>query len=835
MKRKILILLSVLFSVALFAQETDTIPTGNPVIPVVTLTDNELDGDRQSQDISGLLQSSQDIFVNTAGYTFGQARFRLRGYDNLNSNVLMNGIIVNDAVTGGAYYSNWGGLNDATRNKVNTAGLHFSEYTFGGIGGSTNIITRASEYRPGTSVSYSIANKNYRNRIMVTHSTGMMDNGWAFTFSASSRWAKEGYIKGTFYEAYAYFLAAEKKINEKHSLNLTVFGAPTESGRAGVATLETYELTGDHFYNSNWGYQNGVMRNSKVGTFHQPRMILSHYWDISESAKLTTSASYMFGRGGTTALNWYDAADPRPDYYRNLPSYYEEGGPMYATLTDMWQNDESKRQLNWDSFYFANRKNLYTIKDEGGIDGNNVTGNRAKYIVEERRNDINRFDFSTIFSKDLNDYSRLVAGVNYMSNKTHNYKIINDLLGADWWVDIDQFAERDNADDEYYIQNNLDEPDKAVVVGDIFGYNYVSNINKANIFGQAEYKLEKIDFFGGINLSYTEFWRTSEMRNGKFPINSVGKSSTKQFYNYAAKAGLTYKITGRNFVILNATYLTRAPYFRDAYISPRTRDNVVENLTSEQVMAGDLSYHFRAPKFQAKITGYYTEFQNGIRSNNFYHDELRTFVNYSMTGIDKVHYGGEFGAEAKVSSTVTLTCAAGYGKYLYNNRPTVTIAQDNSSEVLAKNRVVYIKNYHVGGSPELAASIGGKYNAPKYWFFGVNANYFGESYVTINPERRTVEALDIFVADDPQIDVLLEQEKLDPGFTVDIWGGKSWRIKNGYNVGFTLSINNILNNTDLLTNGFEQFRFDKTDIDKFPNKYYFMYGRSYFLNVYFRF
>ncbi len=828
MKRRIMILLSVLFSVAAMAQETDTVPTGDPVIPVITLTDTELEGDSQAQDISGLLH-----FTNTAGYTFGQARFRIRGYDNQNSTVLMNGIYVNDAETGRAYYSNWGGLNDATRNKVNTSGLAFSDYSFGGLGGVTNIITRASEYRTGSNVSYSLANKNYRNRVMVTHATGMMENGWAFTFSASSRWAQEGYVKGTFYEAYAYFLAAEKKINQNHSLNLTIFGAPTRSGRSGVSTLEAYELSGDNFYNANWGYQNGVMRNARVNNYHQPRGILSHYWTINETMKLTTSASYMFGRGGTTALNWYDAADPRPDYYRNLPSYYEEDDFRYTYLENLWETDENYRQLNWDMFYDANRKNLYTVENESGITGNDVTGNRAMFMIEERRNDINRFDFSSLLSKELNENAKVVGGLTYMSNKTHNFKVVSDLLGADWWLDIDQFAERDFKDD-YIMQSNLDTPDKVVTEGDIFGYDYVSNTNKADVFGQVEYKLSKLDFFGGIDLSYTEFWRTGNMRNGKFPINSYGNSAKNQFYNYAAKAGVNYKITGRNFVLLNAAYLTRAPYFRDAYISPRTRDNVVDNLESEKIMSGDISYYYRSPKFQAKITGYYTEFQNGIKNSSFYHEVLNTFVNYVMTDVDKLHYGGEFGAEAKLSSTITMTCAAGYGRYLYNSRPNVTIAQDNSSEVLAENVVVYIKNYHLGGMPELAASVGGKYTHPKYWNIGVKANYFGESYVTLSPEQHTAETFETFVAEDPQIESILEQEKLDPGYTFDIWGGKSWKIKE-YTIGFTLSVNNILNNIDIITNGYEQFRFDKTEIDKFQNKYYYMYGRSYFLNVYLRF
>ncbi|MDD2634983.1 MAG: TonB-dependent receptor plug domain-containing protein [Bacteroidales bacterium] len=833
MKKGTLILFVILLGVSGFSQEADSVFQSQPEIPTIILTDNDFD-ENESQDISGLLSSSTDVFVNTAGYTFGQARFRIRGYDNRNTFVLINGIYVNDAETGRPYYGNWGGLNDVMRNKVVTPGLLFSDYSFGGIGGVTNIITRASEQRPGTSISYSVANKSYRNRAMITHSTGLMDNGWAFTLSASSRWAQEGYVRGAFYEAYSYFVAAEKKINDKHSIGLTVMGSPSRRGKSGVGTAEIYELSGDNFYNPNWGYQNGVMRNARVGTFNQPRAMLSHYWEIDPTMKLTTSASYMAGRGGSTALNWYDAADPRPDYYRNLPSYYEGEDELKVNyLTDMWQNSETFRQLDWDMFYDGNRKNLYTVENVGGEAGVNETGNRGKYIIEDRRYDLKRFDFATLFSKELSEKSKLVAGFNQMSSETHSYKLVEDLLGADWWLDIDQFAERD-FNDPYIIQSDVDNPNNIVKEGDIFGYDYLTTINKSNVFAQAEAKLSKIDFFGGFDLSYTEFWRTGNMRNGKFPAASFGNSPTHKFFNYAVKAGANVKITGRNFILLNASYRTVAPYTRDAFVSPRTRNHVVDNLTSEKIYTGDLSYFYRSPILQAKITGYYTKFEDGVDSHSFYHDELRTFVNYAMTGVDKVHYGGELGIEAKITPTISASFVTGYGKYLYDSRPLVTITQDNSSEILAENRTVYIENYHVGSMPEFAASLGGKYNAPKYWFVGVNANYFAESYINLNPEKHTAEALDIYVVDDPQISSILEQEKLDPGFTLDIWGGKSWRI-NEYSIGFTLSVNNILDNTDLITNGFEQYRFDQSDINKFPNKYFHLYGRSYFLNVYFRF
>ena len=188
-----------------------------------------------------------------------------------------------------------------------------------------------------------------------------------------------------------------------------------------------------------------------------------------------------------------------------------------------------------------------------------------------------------------------------------------------------------------------------------------------------------------------------------------------------------------------------------------------------------------------------------------------------------------------------MTGVVAKGDYIYNSRPKVTITQDNSSELLAKDRVVYLKNYKVGGFPQSAASVGFKYRAPKYWFVGVNANYFDDIYVDINPDRRTAEAMkgsdpDMqgIITSDPQWDEILAQEQLDPGFTLNLYGGKSWKIKKYY-IYLNVSVNNILNNTDLATGGFEQLRFDRNDIDKFPSKYFYLYGRTYFINLSCRF
>ena len=204
---------------------------------------------------------------------------------------------------------------------------------------------------------------------MVTHSTGMMKNGFAIAVSASKRWANEGYVDGTFYNGGSYLLSIEKKINDKHTIGLVGYGAPTSQGKRSISTQETYDLTGNNYYNSYWGYQGGEKRNSRVRTNHKPRIMLNHYFKLNDKTKINTSTYYSFGKEGNTRLNWYSAADPRPDYYRNLPSYYTNPGDeaLFEQQTNLWQNnDPAATQLDFDQMYFANTKNLFT---QNNVDG----------------------------------------------------------------------------------------------------------------------------------------------------------------------------------------------------------------------------------------------------------------------------------------------------------------------------------------------------------------------------------------------------------------------------------------------------------------------------------
>tara|TARA_B100001093_G_C26857053_1_gene1027956 strand:- start:323 stop:2902 length:2580 start_codon:yes stop_codon:yes gene_type:complete len=848
-RNAVLFLLSFTGCISSFFSQNDSTYIEDSVanmVPVFTTTVDLLENELQSQDISGLLQSSRDVYVNQAGFNFSAARFRLRGYSSENTRLFFNGIPVNDPENGWTIWSYWGGLNDVTRYPENKFGISSSSATFGGVGGYSYISALPSEKKTGSRISYAATNRSYRNRAMYTYNSGLNNKGWGILISGSSRWSDEGYVPGSYYSAGSYLVSIEKKINDKHSLNLMGFGAPTVQGRQGIAIQETYELTGDNFYNPYWGYQtqsDGTRkkRNARNRDNHKPYFTLGHYWNISEKLNLQTNLYAITGKTGNTNLNWFDAKDPRPDYYKYLPSYYlNNQGTLsgnqtiaspddYQQLLNAWQqNDPSVTQLDWDNLYNANYNNIYTQNNIGGFSDSSLTANRSKYIIEEYRLDPRHIGLNSFGKLIINDASHLNFGLSISKYKSKNFKIMNDLLGGDYWVDIDQFALRD-FDDPDIAQNDLQNINGIIKAGDLFGYNYDIHINKNEIFGEYNFNKNKLESFFGINLSNTSFWRNSKMQNGRFPSTSLGESEKQNFTNYGFKIGILYKLTGRHLLSFNGMYKTEAPYVRNAYVSPRTRDQLVNNLNSIEIISGDINYNIRLPFLKARLTGFYTQINNQTWARSFYHDEYRAFVNYMMTNVDQIFMGLEFGFESNITSTMQLTGALTIGDYLYNSRPVATITRDNSQELIAEDKVIYLQNFKIGGMPQQAASLGLKYNAPKYWYAGINYNYFADIYLSPNPDRRTSEALAGLGSDYPYINDITNQTKLENGNAVNLFIGKSWKFyKSNTYLRLSINVNNVLDNTSFKTGGFEQLRYDASNIQRFPNKYGYMYGRTYF-------
>ena len=263
-----------------------------------------------------ILFDANDVFNNIAGYNFSAVRFQARGYTSESQDVYLAGVKMNDAVTGYSPFSLWSGLNEAMRSKETVNGSEVSDFGFGGYNGLTNIFANASNVRKGWRGSVLTNSSLYRLRLMGTYASGPLDNGWSYAVNVSARLGGNDWIDGVYYRSFAYYLAADKKFGDAHQLGFVFFSTPGQRGAQNASTQEVYDLMGDNMYNSNWGYQNGRVRNARVRKTNEPIAILKYDYTPSDRFQASATLLYRFGKNGYTALDWYDAQDPRPDYYR---------------------------------------------------------------------------------------------------------------------------------------------------------------------------------------------------------------------------------------------------------------------------------------------------------------------------------------------------------------------------------------------------------------------------------------------------------------------------------------------------------------------------------------
>ena len=821
----------------------NNLSTTNDVVDFfsISLSDDELNDDTSASDnISGLLNSSMDVFYRTAAYEFSSSFFKVRGLDSDNAIVHINGIKMNKLYNGRPQWSNWGGLNDVLRNQELSNGSIPLKYNFGGILGSNNINIRASEYGEGGRITYSSSNRSYSNRLMATYNSGMLEKGWAYSLSIGRRWGNEGYQDASFYDSNSTFFSVQKIFNSKHSLNLAAIYAPNRRGKVSPNTQEVYDLKGIK-YNEYWGYQDGEKRNSRVKRVVEPIILLNHDWSIDENSSLETSIGYQFGEMGNSRLDYAGGGNPSPAYYQDLPSYFlaDTNGPDYEGAYIAQENFVNDGQINWNRIYDANLTN-------------NLSNLNAAYVLYEDRVDDTQLTLNSAYNKEINENIKITSSVNYRNLVSDNFAEISDMLGGYSYSNIDSF---DNLD------YNLLSPNSIVSDGDKFKYHYKMNAEELSLFSMINFSYNKLEFYLAGDLTNTTYQRDGIFENEANAGNSSGKGEEIKFDGYGVKAGITYKFSGKHILDFNSAYLQKAPSIRNTFTNSRVNHNVVGSdvnglinnspITEEKVMSFDANYIFRTPIFTGRLTGFYSEVKDANEISFYYADGLvgfeddSEFIQEILQGIDKKYLGVEFGVEAQIIPTVKLKGAASIGQYTYDNNPYLYLGADNNTVAVGPSN---LENYKIAGGPQRAYSVGFEYRDPDYWFIGVTSNFFTNTYVDVSPLTRTQNfylAQDGLPFNDYDYDIardLLRQEKFDDYMVVNMIGGKSWKIDD-YFVGFFASINNILDQK-YRTGGFEQGRnanyqqlLQDTNKPKrvFGPKYWYGRGTNYFLNLYFRF
>ena len=645
-------------------------------VAVSTIKGDKIEALIGSQEFPEILKSTPGVYATKSGGGFGDGRINVRGFSSENVAVLINGVPVNDMENGRIFWSNWAGLTDATSFMQVQRGLGASKVAVPSIGGTINIISKATDFEKGGHVYLGAGNDAY-SKIGFGLSSGLTKNGWAFTLQGSKTQG-DGYVDGTQFLSYAYYANIAKKINDKHEITLTAIGAKQRHGqRADQSLMSEYENSDRGIrYNPDWGYKNGQVVHIEDNFYHKPQFSLNHYWDINETTQLSTSAYASYGTGGgggTLGDNKFNNADYRIDGVVDLDRIVREN---------------------------------QAVKDFGAIS-----------ILRASRNDHSWYGVLSSLTKEVSNNISILAGLDLRYYKGEHFREVTDLLGASYWLDDD----------------DINNPVHAARVGDVIDYHNDGIVNWAGGFLQAEYTEDKISAFVTLNASNTGYSRIDYFNNlDSDPDQEVG---TFNFFGYGVKGGLNYNLTANHNIFANVGYFERAPGF-DAVFPNFT--NVDPNIDAEnqKITSFELGYGLRQSNFTANINVYrtlwkdrtYTDFFNGPNGEDLVANIL---------GVNAIHQGLEIDMIWRANPRLTLTGMASIGDWVWENDIENLGIFDGNTQVGEVD--AFIKGLHVGDAAQTTIAGGLSYKLMPDFKVSVNYNYYDDLYADYDPTDRSDE------------------------------------------------------------------------------------------------
>ncbi|PIB34614.1 TonB-dependent receptor [Reichenbachiella sp. 5M10] len=642
-------------------------------VAVSTVKAAQIESKIGSQEFPEILKATPGVYATRAGGGFGDGRVNVRGFSDENVAVLINGVPVNDMENGRVYWSNWAGIMDIAQNVQVQRGLGASKIAVPSIGGTINVVSKASDREQGGSLYMATGNNAY-SKLGLTLSTGLTDKNWAVTLSGS-RTQGDGFVKGTEFLGYSYFLNVAKKINKKHELVFTAVGALQRHGqRQNMQSLSTFDASPDGIrYNADWGYKNGQVVHVEDNFYHKPQLSLNHYWTINQDTELATSVYASFGSGGGGGTGG-------PDFVKNRV------GGTYGPI---------------DLDYLVDR-------NEATVDGNALAFLRAS------RNDHKWYGILSTLTKDLGNGFSVMGGVDGRFYQGKHYQEVTDLLGADYYID---------GSDE----NN---PNKVVKTGDKFSYYNDGLVGWGGVFGQVEYKKEKLSAFVTVNASNTSYKRIDYYNY----LDSDPEQETDwiSFFAYGVKGGANYNLTDNHGVYFNVGYFQRAPFFDGVFLN--FQNDINEDAVNQKVISYEVGYNFRSSKFNANLNAYRTQWKDRTYTATSNQPD-GTVIFGNLLGVDALHQGVELDAVFEPYAGLRFTGMISIGDWRWqNDLENVNLYDEEQNLIETVN--IFIKDVHVSDAAQTTAALGVQYELLKGLRFGVDYNYAARYYAQFDPTSR---------------------------------------------------------------------------------------------------
>ncbi len=710
-------------------------------VAVSTLKGDRIEALVGNQEYAEVLRYTPSVYVTKGSGGFGDSRINVRGFDQRNTAVMINGIPVNDMENGWVYWSNWAGLSDVTSNLQVQRGLGASKLAVPSVGGSINIITNAADFEKGGKVSVGFGNDGYQ-KYGVMLSSGLNDKGFAAT-AQFTHTRGDGYVDGTKFRAYSYFLSLSQQLGDKQSLAFTVLGAPQWHHQRDIdvrfdnVTLNTYQELGTRF-NPVWGTLDGEEFTFRRNFYHKPKAFLNHYLNFNEKTNLKTSAYVSLGRGGGTG--------PR--------GRLRAPGSIFNSFSGVGQGiHDANGQVRFDDLYAYNQGNA--VEDwgtkltalEGEFQGQNVVSSDGKindesvgsgFIRRASMNSHNWFGVLSTLTTDLTDNLTLVGGIDGRYYKGIHYRRMENLMGADAYL-----SQSDDNNPANYISETAPAEfgsfsDNSYVDGNnVLAYHNDGLVSWAGVFAQVEYSLDKLNAFVSVSGSNQGFKRVDYFNY--LDSDPEQSSEWQNFLGGNAKIGANYNIDARNNVFVNAGYISKQPIFDNVFLN--FRNDINENVENQAIYAVEAGYGFRSKQFKANLNLYNTIWDNRQFGESFDAEALTSggdtllveaAINYS--GVKEIHSGAELEFTYSPLRNLSIEAMASVGSWNYANTFSAAIVNTEGDDPLIGDteRTIFADGVKVGDAAQTTLSLRAFYEPIRGLNVYGDVAYFDNLYADFN-------------------------------------------------------------------------------------------------------
>jgi hypothetical protein len=707
-----------------------------------TLSSKQIAEELGTRDLPMVLNSTPGAYATEQGGGVGDARVSIRGFDQRNIAVLVDGVPVNDMENGQVYWSNWDGIGDITRYMQVQRGLGASKLSIVSVGGTMNIVTKGIDSKMSTSIKQEV-NGYGLFKTAFGYNTGLLKGNWGITIAGSKKWGTS-YADATFDDAYSYFMKVQKKF-DKHLLSFGVNGAPQSHGqrttRLPIAVIDkglaersgiNYQQSLDSIalvsssqftttsqgargirYNPNYGMLNGEDFNEKINFFHKPQFNLTHSYNPNEKINLTTVAYLSIGKGGGTT--------------------------MKTTLSD---RDTTNGLYDIQGIYDLNKTN-YSFPSE--------TEHVSSNYLRAANNDHKWFGLLSTFNYKLSNSLSSMFGVDARYYKGAHYQSVYDLIGGDYAIDANNENQPvGEGNSSYYMKR----------VGDKIAYHNDATVKWAGFFGQIEYKKDKWSSFLTSSFNMTGYQRTDYFKKKDIVLSdttlvqAVGYGDTlvyngvsynnnstqarfattdqKWFSGATIKAGMNYNINSHENIFCNLGYLSIAPKMNAVFDNNNKEFLQIKN---QEVSSFELGYGHKSKRFSSNLNMYYTLWRNKppqIPPTVVTPDG--TF-SYNINGLDALHRGIELDFIYKILPNLDFEGLVSLGDW-----KTITSSKDSTLVNIVDNDNIIVTsfyfgadNVHVGDAAQVQLGTSLRYEIIKNLYVKLRFTYFDKNFANFDP------------------------------------------------------------------------------------------------------